>query len=103
MGEGILSGAAGRCGGGAAGDSPLFDDAGIARVGESLHLAGVPLSAIADGAGTPAYVYNADVIRRQYRALDKGLSPVPHRIAYAVKANSNLAASGNPSDGRGTP
>ena len=69
----------------------VLTDAGIQRVGHSLHLAGVPLSAIADGAGTPAYVYNADVIRRQYRALDDALSPVPHRIAYAVKANSNLA------------
>jgi diaminopimelate decarboxylase len=31
------------------------------------------------------------VIRRQFRALDEALSPVPHRIAYAVKANANLA------------
>jgi diaminopimelate decarboxylase len=71
--------------------SSLLSDAGLQRVGDSLHLAGVPLSAVADGAGTPAYVYNADVIRRQFRVLDEALSPVPHRIAYAVKANSNLA------------
>jgi diaminopimelate decarboxylase len=69
----------------------VLADAGIERVGASLHFGGVPLSAIADGAGTPAYVYNADVIRRQFGALDKALAPVPHRIAYAVKANSNLA------------
>jgi diaminopimelate decarboxylase len=69
----------------------VLTDAGIRRVGNSLHLAGVSLSAIADGAGTPAYVYNADVIRRRFRALDEALSPLPHRIAYAVKANSNLA------------
>jgi diaminopimelate decarboxylase len=31
------------------------------------------------------------VIRRQYAALDVALAPVPHRIAFAVKANSNLA------------
>jgi diaminopimelate decarboxylase len=73
------------------GESALHTDAGIRRVGESLHFGGVPLSAIADGAGTPAYVYNAAVIRRQFRALDEALSPVPHRIAYAVKANANLA------------
>ena len=71
--------------------SPLFADAGLRRTGGSLQLGGVPLSAIADGAGTPAYVYNAEVIRRQYRALDEALSPVTHRIAYAVKANANLA------------
>ncbi len=69
----------------------VLTDAGIRRVGDSLHLGGVALSAIADGAGTPAYVYNADVIRLRYRALNDALSPVPHRIAYAVKANSNLA------------
>jgi diaminopimelate decarboxylase len=69
----------------------LLADAGIERVGASLHFGGVPLSAIADGAGTPAYVYNADVIRRQFGALDAAMAPVPHRIAYAVKANSNLA------------
>jgi diaminopimelate decarboxylase len=91
MGESLLSGAADRRGGGPAGDSPLWADAGIRRVGGSLHLGGVPLSAIADGDGTPAYVYSADVVRRQFRALDEALSPAPHRIAYAVKANSNLA------------
>jgi len=69
----------------------VLADAGIERVGGSLRFGGVPLSAIADGAGTPAYVYNADVIRRQFGALDAALAPVPHRIAYAVKANSNLA------------
>ena len=31
------------------------------------------------------------MIRRQFRALDQALAPVPHRIAYAVKANANLA------------
>ena len=69
----------------------LFADAGLERVGESLHFGGVPLSAIADGAGTPAYVYNAEVIGRQFRALDAALAAVPHGIAYAVKANANLA------------
>jgi diaminopimelate decarboxylase len=72
-------------------ESPLYVDAGLERVGDSLLFGGVPLAAIADGAGTPAYVYNADVIHRQFRALDQALSPVPHRIAYAVKANANLA------------
>jgi diaminopimelate decarboxylase len=91
MGESVLAGAAGQRGSAAGPASSLYADAGIQRVGDSLHLGGVPLSAIADGAGTPAYVYNADVIRRQFRALDEALSPVPRRIAYAVKANSNLA------------
>jgi diaminopimelate decarboxylase len=83
MGESVLSSPAV--------DPPLFADAGIQRVGDALHVGGVPLSEIADGAGTPLYIYNAEVIRRQFRALDEALAPIPHRIAYAVKANSNLA------------
>ncbi len=91
MGESVLiSGAAGQRGSGAE-TARLFADAGLERRDTALHLGGVALSAIADGAGTPTYVYSADVIRRQFRALDEALSPVPHRIAYAVKANANLA------------
>jgi diaminopimelate decarboxylase len=91
LGESILTGSADSAAAGDETSVPLYADAGIRRIGGSLHLGGVRLSAIADGAGTPAYVYNAEVIRRQYRALDDALSPVAHRIAYAVKANSNLA------------
>lgn len=91
MGESVLT--AGPAGGerGQADTPGLLADAGLARRGSSLYLGGVSLSAIADGAGTPCYVYNAEVIRRQFRALDEALAPVPHRIAYAVKANANLA------------
>ena len=91
MGEGVL-GTPGRTGAGTQADTHgLLADAGLERRGGSLLLAGVPVSAIAEGAGTPAYVYNAEVIRRQYRALDQAFAAVPHRLAYAVKANANLA------------
>ncbi|MGH7621265.1 MAG: diaminopimelate decarboxylase family protein, partial [Gemmatimonadaceae bacterium] len=52
---------------------------------------GVSLDAIADAVGTPVYVYSARAIREQYDTLDRSLAPVPHRIHYSVKANSNLA------------
>jgi diaminopimelate decarboxylase len=68
-----------------------FADAGLAREGASLHLGGVPLSAIASEVGTPVFVYNAEAIRERYRSLDRALAPLPHRICYAVKANSTLA------------
>ena len=84
MGQSVL-------GGGRTDQASLFGDAGLERRQRSLYLGGVSLSEIADSAGTPAYVYNADVIRRQFGALDEALAPVPHRIAFAVKANSNLA------------
>jgi diaminopimelate decarboxylase len=73
------------------GTEVLFRDAGLSHDGATLRLGGVALSEIADRVGTPVYVYNAGVIRRQFRALDAALSPVPHRVAYAVKANANLA------------
>ena len=69
----------------------LFADAGLTRRGATLLVGGVPLSAIAEAVGTPAYIYNAEVIRRQYGVLDQALAGVPHRICFAVKANSNLA------------
>jgi diaminopimelate decarboxylase len=84
VGESVLSPAAPA-------DSPLYADAGLERRGGSLHFGGAALTAIADAVGTPAYLYNAGVIRRQFRALDQALAPVPHRVAYAVKANANLA------------
>ncbi len=68
-----------------------FADAGLARHGDALHLGGVRLAAIAAEVGTPVYVYNAEAIRERYRALDLALAGVPHRICYAVKANSALA------------
>ncbi len=84
----------GRAGGAVAGlassRSALFEDAGLAYRGTSLYLGGVPLSAIAQGVGTPVYVYNAEVIRRQYQRLDTAFGSVPHRVCFAVKANSNL-------------
>jgi diaminopimelate decarboxylase len=55
-----------------------------------LFVAGVSLVDVADEYGTPAYVYNADVIRAQFRLLDDALRAIPHRICFAVKANSNL-------------
>jgi diaminopimelate decarboxylase len=68
-----------------------FTDAGLERRGGALLVAGVSLADIAREVGTPVYVYNAAAIRQRYRALDAALADVPHRICYAVKANSTLA------------
>jgi diaminopimelate decarboxylase len=70
----------------------LFADAGLTRAGDgALLFGGVSVEAIARSAGTPAYVYNADAIRRRYSALTAALAPLPHQIQYAVKANACLA------------
>jgi len=55
-----------------------------------LHLEDVSLEAVADACGTPAYVYSKAHFVARYRALSRALDRVPHRICYAVKANSNL-------------
>ncbi|MGD8727101.1 MAG: hypothetical protein PVH40_05620, partial [Gemmatimonadales bacterium] len=52
------------------------------------------LDSIAEATGTPVYVYDAEAIRTQYRALDGALTAVPHRLFYSVKASSNLAILG---------
>ena len=60
------------------------------RDGE-LYAEDVPVSAIADRFGTPAYVYSRATLERHYRAYDDALRDHPHLVCYAVKANSNLA------------
>jgi diaminopimelate decarboxylase len=96
VGEGVLSGRPGRepaervvADGRTV--SALFADAGLQRKGGTLLLSGVSLADIAEGTGTPAYVYNAEAIRSRYHSLDAALGSLPHRICFAVKANSNLA------------
>ena len=64
---------------------------GFFRDGTTLVCDGVRLDAIAREHGTPLYVYSAESIRRAYRALDEAFNGYPHRIHYALKANSSLA------------
>lgn len=52
---------------------------------------GVKLSAIAAEVGTPAYVYSTQALRESYQALSTAFAGLPALIAYAVKANGNLA------------
>lgn len=51
----------------------------------------VDVTEVARQHGTPAYIYSASAIRSRYRAYDAALAAIPHRVCYAVKANSNLA------------
>ncbi|MDP2214704.1 diaminopimelate decarboxylase [Phenylobacterium sp.] len=63
------------------------------REGE-LHCEDVPLAAIAQAVGTPVYVYSTATFERHYTVLREALEAQGVRdplIAFAVKANSNLA------------
>jgi diaminopimelate decarboxylase len=59
-----------------------------------LHCEGVSLARIADEVGTPVYVYSTATLERHYTVLRDALLAeglVDPLIAYAVKANPNLA------------
>jgi diaminopimelate decarboxylase len=60
------------------------------EVWRSGRLAGLPPAEIAERFGTPAFVYDLDVVSRQVEALRAAL-PDRFDLAYAVKANPNLA------------
>jgi diaminopimelate decarboxylase len=62
---------------------------GFSRVDGALACEGVSLERVAAEVGTPAYVYSASVVRDRYQKLDAALAPMPHRIHYTLKANSN--------------
>lgn len=57
----------------------------------SLYCEDVELAALAAEHGTPLYVYSAATILGHYHRLDTALAGLHHEVAYAVKANSNLA------------
>ena len=61
------------------------------RRAEELFCEEVRLAAVARRWGTPLYVYSRNGIRDRFLELERALSPLPHLIAYSVKANGNLA------------
>ena len=60
------------------------DEAGVLRVG------GLPLTELAEHHGTPLFVYDADLLRRSYRALRAAVAGFAE-VDYSVKANPNPA------------
>jgi len=72
---------------------PLQPDAFVYKNG-ALYCEEVRLADIAAQAGTPCYVYSSRAVLDRFRAYDESLDGLPHRICYAVKANSNLSLLG---------
>ena len=56
-----------------------------------LYCEEVELSRIAAETGTPCYVYSTAALREGFLAYERALEGVPHRVCFAVKANSNLS------------
>ncbi len=61
------------------------------RIDGDLYMEQVSLQEIAKAHGTPCFVYSEGAITSAYQAFHDAFSVHPHRICYAVKANSNLA------------
>ena len=57
----------------------------------TLHINGVPVTDIAGRFGTPVYIYDATVVRRQIDRVQRAFGALPFRPFYAMKANSNDA------------
>ena len=65
----------------------------LARAGEAAHPTSVAaFTRLAAAHGTPLYVYDAETIREQARALAAAFAPrFPKlRVRYALKANTNV-------------
>src|SRR6202044_2207548 len=58
---------------------------------QTLYLEDTPLADIARREGTPSYVYSRAAILDRFKAYDRAFGDVPHKVCYAVKANSNLS------------
>lgn len=61
------------------------------RIDGRLHLEGVALDTLAEGFGTPLYIYSRQALEAAYQAYAEAFAATPHLICYAVKANSSLA------------
>ncbi len=62
---------------------------GFARAAGKLHCDGASLKHAARDFGTPLYIYSRAALEDAYRSYDLAFAPVPHRICYALKANSS--------------
>lgn len=63
----------------------------LRRINGTLQIDEIPIPKIVESVGTPVYVYSWKTIEERYIWFESCFSDVPHRIHYAVKANSNLA------------
>lgn len=63
----------------------------FSRIEQNLHIENVSLSDVAEKFGTPCYVYSRASIETMYDEYANALVGRKGTIAYAVKANSNIA------------
>ena len=59
--------------------------------GDELFCEEVSIRHIVKRVGTPCYIYSHRTLIRDFHAFDQAFQAIPHIIAYAMKANSNLS------------
>ena len=59
--------------------------------GDELFCEEVSIQHIAEQVGTPCYIYSHRTLIRHFHAFDDAFQDIPHIVAYAMKANSNIA------------
>ncbi|MBN1828387.1 MAG: diaminopimelate decarboxylase [Deltaproteobacteria bacterium] len=60
-------------------------------VNNRLSCENVSVASIAETVGTPFYLYSHKTLMRHFEVFDQAFSPIPHRICFSAKANSNVA------------
>lgn len=58
--------------------------------GDELFCEEVPIRQITAQVGTPCYIYSHRTLIRHFQAFDQAFKAIPHIVAFAMKANSNL-------------
>lgn len=64
--------------------------AGFERQPDGMTSDGVRLADLVRDAGSPLYAVSGDLIDERYQAMDSAFAGYPHRLHYALKANSTL-------------
>ena len=59
--------------------------------GDELFCEEVSIPHIVEEVGTPCYIYSHRTLIRHFHAFDNAFHNIPHIVAYAMKANSNIA------------
>jgi diaminopimelate decarboxylase len=59
--------------------------------GDALFCEEVSIQHIVEQVGTPCYIYSHRTLIRHFHAFDDAFHNIPHIVAYAMKANSNIA------------
>ena len=61
-------------------------------VGRKLFCESAAIEALAEKFGTPLYVYSQRTLTRHFQELDRAMSPMPHRVCFAVKSRWNFTS-----------